>query len=513
MANPSGSSPAQMSPNILFVMADDVGWFNLGAYHRGLMAARTPHIDRLAGEGMLFTDYYAEASCRAGHANFVTGQLPIRTGLTGVGTGGLALGLSEEVPTIATALRTLGYATGQFGQNHLGVRNEFLPTVHGFEEFFGYVCHLDTMQDATYPDQPFDLDDELGPRNMVHAWACEVDDPRIDPRRGRVGRQRIHDAGPIFPERLETVDDEVLAAAMQFMDRARAEGQPFFIYLNPTRMRVTHLSEKYDDLRTPENGWGVYEAAMARLDDMIGVLLQKLDDDGLAEDTMVVFTTDHGAEAFTWPDGGQTPFAGGKGTVMEGGFRVPCLIRWPGRIPAGKVENGLMSGLDWFPTFVAAAGNPHVVEELRRGKRLGDRTYRAHLDGYNQLEFLAGGKPSQRNEIYYFADATLGAVRIGDYKYRFIDPAQSWMGPSFKVDWPLLTNIRLDPFERTGLSGSWELSTWGKYEYWRFVFVQQEVARFGSSFIEFPPMKPPPSFNLDAVKEQVARAMQVNRGA
>jgi arylsulfatase len=349
---------------------------------------------------------------------------------------------------------------------------------------------------------------------VVHAWACEANDRRIDPRWGRVGRQRIQDAGPLHPQRLETIDDEILAAAMQFIDRARAQGQPFFAYLNPTRMRVvTRMSERYEKLRTPENGWGVYEAGMTQLDDTVGVLLGKLADDGLEHDTVVVFTTDHGAEAFTWPDGGQTPFAGGKGTVMEGGFRVPCLVRWPGRIPAGSVENGLMSGLDWFPTFVAAAGNPQIVDELKRGKGLGERTYRAHLDGYNQLEFLTEGKPSQRNEIYYFTDATLGAVRIGDYKYRFVDQAQGWLGPSFEVEWPRLTNIRLDPFERTGLSGSWELSSWGKYEYWRYVFVQQEVARFGTSFIEFPPLKPPPSFNLDAVKQQVARAMLVHRGA
>jgi arylsulfatase A-like enzyme len=505
MAKPRGSSRTQ-SPNVLFVMADDIGWFNLGAYHRGLMAARTPHIDRLAAEGMLFTDYYAEASSRAGHANFVTGQLPIRTGLTSVGDVGVALGLPDEVPTIATALRALGYATGQFGQSHLGERNEFLPTMHGFDEFFGHVHHLEVMEDLTQPSRPAD---DLGPRNLVHAWACEADDARFDPRWGRVGRQRIRDAWPLFARRRESIDAELLGAAMHFMDEARAQGQPFFLYLTPPRT----VSEKYARLRTDENGWGAYEAGMAQLDDVVGALLGKLDDEGLARDTIVVFTTDHGVEAFSWPEGGQTPFAGGKGTVMEGGYRVPCLVRWPGRIPAGRVENGLMSGLDWFPTFVAAAGNPRIVQELRKGKRLGQRTYRAHLDGYDQLAFLTGAEPSRRNEVYYFADANLGAVRIGDYKYRFVDQARDWLGGAFKVEWPLLTNIRLDPFERTGLAGAWQLSEGGSYEHWRFVFVQQEMARFGTSFIEFPPLRPPPSFNLDAIKQQVARAMLVQRGA
>jgi arylsulfatase len=324
-----------------------------------------------------------------------------------------------------------------------------------------------------------------------------------------VGRQRIYDAGPLFARRRESIDAELLGAAMHFMDEARAQGRPFFVYFTPPRT----VSEKYTRLRTAENGWGAYEAGMAQLDDVVGALLGKLAGEGLAEDTIVVFTTDHGVEAFSWPDAGQTPFAGGKGTVMEGGYRVPCLVRWPGRIPAGRVENGLMSGLDWFPTFAAAAGNPRIVQELRKGKRLGERTFRAHLDGYDQLDFLTGGQPSRRNEVYYFADANLGAVRIGDYKYRFVDQARDWLGGAFKVEWPLLTNIRLDPFERTGLAGAWQLSDGGNYEHWRFAFVQQEVARFGTSFIEFPPLRPPPSFNLDAIKQQVARAMLVQRGA
>ena len=245
---------------------------------------------------------------------------------------------------------------------------------------------------------------------------------------------------------------------------------------------------------------------MAQLDDIVGAVMKKLKDEGLDDNTIVVFTTDNGAENFTWPDGGQTPFAGGKGTVLEGGFRVPCIVRWPGNVPAGKVENGIMSGLDWFPTFVAAAGDPNIVDELKKGKKLGDRTYKVHLDGYNQLDLITGKGPSKRNEVFYFAEGTLGAVRIGDYKYRFIDQPDGWLGGTVKVDWPILTNLRLDPFERTGLTGSLNYYSWFAYEFWRFVFVQQEVAKFGETFIEFPPMQKGASFNLDAVKEQILEA-------
>jgi arylsulfatase len=501
-------------PNIVFIMGDDIGWFNIGAYHHGIMSGRTPNLDRMAAEGIRFTDYYAEASCTAGRAQFVTGQLPIRTGLTTVGQAGASIGMPAQAPTIATALKSMGYSTGQFGKNHFGDLNEFLPTVHGFDEFFGYLYHLDAMEDPAHPNYPPELKDKVGPRNMLHSWATDLDDPTVEPRWGKVGRQRIEDAGTLYPKRMETVDDEILEHAFKFIDKAKSDGKPFFVYLNPTRMHVvTHLSPKYEKMRNPENGWTVYEAGMAQLDDVVGAMMQKLKDDGLDGDTILVFTTDNGAENFTWPDGGQTPFAGGKGTVLEGGFRVPCIARWPGKFPAGKVENGLMSGLDWFPTLVAAAGNPNIVEELKQGKRLGAKNYKVHLDGYNQLGFLMGKNDSHRNEIYYFAESALGAIRLGDFKYRFIDQPGGWMGGTVKVDWPLLINVRLDPFERTGMGQSLEQLEWYKYQFWRFVFVQQEVAKFGQTFIDFPPMQKPASFNLDAVKEQVLRAARAPHGA
>ena len=294
---------------------------------------------------------------------------------------------------------------------------------------------------------------------------------------------------------------------MNFIDKAKADNKPFFLWLNPTRMHVvTHLSDKYQSMRTPENGWSESEAGMAQLDDIVGAVMQKLKDDGLDDNTIVVFTTDNGTENFTWPDGGQTPFAGGKGTVLEGGFRSPCIVRWPGKVPAGKVENGLFSGLDWFPTFVAAAGNPNIADELKAGKQLGDRTYKVHLDGYNQMDLITGKGPSNRHEIFYFAEGTLGAVRVNDYKYRFIDQPNGWLGGTVKVDWPILTNIRLDPFERTGMSGSLDYYHCFVYQFWRFVLVQEVVGKLAETAIEFPPMQKGASFNLEAVKEQIQKA-------
>jgi arylsulfatase A-like enzyme len=325
--------------------------------------------------------------------------------------------------------------------------------------------------------------------------------------------QRIEDAGELCPKRMETVDDEILSHTFAFIDKAKREGKPFFVWLNPTRMHVvTHLSEKYEALRTPENGWSIQEAGMAQLDDIVGAVMQKVKALGIEGDTILSFTTDNGAENFTWPDGGQTPFAAGKGTVMEGGFRVPMIVRWPGKVPAGKVENQIMSGLDWFPTFLAAAGNPNIVEELKKGKQLGDRTYKVYLDGYNQMDLITGKGPSRRNEIFYFAETTLGAVRIGDYKYRFIDQPNGWLGGTVKVDWPILVNLRLDPLGRTGLAGSLAYYNWFAYEFWRFVFVKQEVAKYAQTFLEFPPMQRGASFNLEALKEELEKKMQSRPG-
>jgi arylsulfatase len=496
-------------PNIIMIMGDDIGMWNIGAYHHGLMAGRTPNIDQLATEGMLFTDYYAEASCTAGRANFITGELPIRTGLTTVGQAGSPIGLPDEAPTTATVLKALGYATGQFGKNHLGDLNKFLPTVHGFDEFYGYLYHLDAMEDPCHRNYPPALKETVGPRHMVHSFATNIDDQTMQPRWGKIGKQKIEDDGELCPKRMETIDDEILANTLKFMDKAKADGKPFFVWLNPTRMHViTHLSEKYESLRTPENGWSIQEAGMAQVDDIVGSVMKYLKDNNLDQNTIIGFTTDNGTENFSWPDGGQTPFAGGKGTVMEGGFRAPMILRWPGKVPAGKTENGIVSGLDWFPTLVAAAGNPNIASELKAGKQLGDRTYKVHLDGYNQMDVITGKGPSARHEIFYFAESTLGAVRINDMKYRFLDQPNGWFGGTVKVDWPILTNLRLDPFERTGMKDSIFYKDWFAYEFWRFVFVSQEVGKYAQTFIEYPPMQKGASFNLQALKEELEKKME-----
>ena len=501
-------------PNIVVIMSDDVGIWNIGAYSRGMMAGRTPHLDKLAKEGMLFTDYYAEASCTAGRAAFITGELPIRTGLTTVGQAGAHVGLPAEAATLATALKSMGYATGQFGKNHLGDLNEYLPTVHGFDEFFGYLYHLNAMEDPAHSYFPQELLNVVGPRNMVHSWATDTDDPTVMPRWGKIGKQKIEDAGPLFPKRMETVDDEILDLSLKFVDKAHSEGKPFFLYLNPTRMHVvTHLSPKYQALRNSKNGWSEQEAGMAQLDDIVGSVMQKLKDLGVDDNTIVMFTSDNGTESFTWPDGGETPFYGCKGTGYEGGFRAPAMIRWPGHVPADTVESGIISGLDWFPTFVAAAGDPNIKDELLKGKEMGGRTYKNHLDSYNQMDLITAKGPSGRHEVFYFTESNLAAVRVDDYKYQFISQPGGWIGVKEHPDVPTIVNLRLDPFEKMifpdGNRGSYEyLGNYFMYNFWRFVLVQKEVAKLAMTAIEFPPMQRGASFNLDAVKAQIEEAMK-----
>jgi len=520
-AEAQGDKQTAKQPNILFIMGDDIGMWNIGAYHRGLMAGRTPHIDKLAREGAIFTDYYAEASCTAGRANFITGELPIRTGLTTVGQAGATIGMPAQAPTIATALKEMGYATGQFGKNHLGDRNEFLPTVHGFDEFFGYLYHLDAMEDPFHPNYPQELLDKVGPRNVLHCFATDEDDTTVDPRWGKVGKQKIEDKGPLPPHptdgielNMETVDDVILEHTVNFMKKAQQDDKPFFVWLNPTRMHIkTHLSPKYKKLQTPQNGWSIQEAGMAQFDDIIGETMQQLEDMGEADNTIIVVTTDNGTEGFTWPDGGTTPFKGWKGMATEGGFRAPCVIRWPGKVKPNQVINGVMSGLDWFPTFVAAAGYEGDIQaDLMKGKKLDGTEYKVHLDGYDQTKLLTENGESARDEIWYFTESTLAAARIGDYKYVFVDQPDGWFGPKVKLDWPGVYNLRLDPFEKMSTGDSMYAANWWTYEFWRYVFVQQEVAKLAQTAIAFPPMQPGASFNLEAVKDQVKKAISNRTG-
>jgi arylsulfatase A-like enzyme len=516
------ASAQEKKPNILVIMGDDIGTTNIGVYGHWMMAGKTPNLDKLAKEGMMFTDYYAEASCTAGRANFIMGELPIRTGMTTVGQAGAPIGIPAEAVTIATVLKAQGYATGQFGKNHLGDKNEFLPTVHGFDEFFGYLYHLDAMEDPFHPNYPQNLLNVVGPRNLVHSWATNVDDPTEMPRWGKIGKQKIEDEGPLPPHptngikyNMETVDDTIRDLSLKFIDKAKADGKPFFVWMNPTRMHVvTHLSPKYAAMMNSENGWSIEEAGMAQLDDDIGLVMQHLKDAGLDDNTIVVFTTDNGTEAFTWPDGGTTPFAQSKGTIMEGGFRVPCIVRWPGHVAPDSVQNGIMSGLDWLPTFAALAGNPNVTQDLLKGVKFGDRTYKNHLDGYDQTAMLTGKGPSNRHEIFYLGESTIGAVRIDDYKYRFIDQPQGWLGVKNHPDVPTIVNLRLDPFEKMAFpedmtkNGSLMFfGDWYMYQFWRFVFVQQMMGKEIQTFLEFPPMQRGASFNLDALKAEMAAKM------
>ncbi len=502
-------------PNIVVIMGDDIGMWNIGAYHRGMMAGRTPNIDKLAAEGGIFTDFYAEASCTAGRSAFVTGELPIRTGLTTVGQAGSTIGMPDAAPTIAAVLKDMGYATGQFGKNHLGDLNQFLPTLHGFDEFFGYLYHLDAMSDPFDPNYPPELADKVGPRNIVHSWATDKDDETVDPRWGRVGKQRIVDEGPLAPHptkgikyNMETVDDHFLKASTDFMEKAQEDGKPFFLWLNTTRMHVfTYLSPKYQALRTPENQWSIQEAGMAQFDDIIGSVMGKLEDMGVTDNTIIVITTDNGTETFTWPDGGTTPFKGAKGMTTEGGVRVPTVVRWPGKVKPNQVINGVMSLLDWFPTFAAAAGNPNIKEELLKGKKLGGKTYKVHLDGYDQTDMLTNGGKSARNEFWYFAQSTLGAARLGDVKISLISQPDGWIGATVKNNFPRIYNLRLDPFERMGFDPNESFMSFEHYygqNFWRLVFLQQEVAKLAKTAIEYPPMQASASFNLDAVKKKIA---------
>jgi arylsulfatase A-like enzyme len=529
---------AAKRPNILVIMGDDVGWFNIGAYHRGMMSGKTPHLDKLASQGILFTDYYAEASCTAGRANFITGEIPLRTGLTTVGQAGADVGIPTQACTIATALKSLGYATGQFGKNHLGDLNKYLPTVHGFDEFFGYLYHLDAMSDPYWFDYPQDWIDKTGPRNLVHCWATGVDDPAVQSRWGKVGKQKIVDEGPLapFPKMkdvqnwqegrkakydMETFDEVLVKSSCDFMDKAKREGKPFFVWHNTTRMHVfTYLSPKYQAMMNSGDNYNVEEAGMAQLDDSIGALLKHLEDIGEAENTIVVFTTDNGAEVFTWPDGGMTPFKATKGTSYEGGFRVPCIVRWPGHVKPGMVENGIFSGLDWFPTLLAAAGDPEITAKLLKGVKLGGREYKNHLDGYNQMNLLLGKAPSARHELFYFSGPQLGAIRIDDFKFQFLQQPWGWPGEKITTDMPSIVNIRQDPFERTpSLRGESTNNMAFGYgndffarEFWRFVVVQQYVGKLAKTAIDYPPMQDPASFNLEALKKKIDATIRQHEG-
>ena len=494
----------QGKPNILFIMGDDIGWFNASCYHHGIMGYQTPNIDRIAHEGALFTDFYGQQSCTAGRAAFITGQAPIRTGLTKVGLPGALLGLSHEDPTIGQFLKNSGYVTGQFGKNHLGDRNEHLPTVHGFDEFFGNLYHLNAEEEPWNPDYPKDpqFRKRYGPRGVLRCAASDRDDPTEDPQFGRVGRQVIENTGPVDPKRMETIDEEFLAAALGFIERKTRDGGPWFCYFNPTRMHVwTHLKPQAQG----KTGLGVYPDGMVELDGYIGQLLAKLDELKITDDTIVVFTTDNGAEVMSWPDGGATPFRGEKGTNWEGAWRVPCVMRWPGVIAPGRTINDICSLQDFIPTFAAAAGEPDLVAKVKQGYAMGGKTYKVHLDGFNLMPFLKGEqKASPRDGFLYWSDdGELLAARTRDWKIVFQEQRAHgvavWREPFAQMRAPKLFNLRSDPFERGDESLFY--GKWSADRMFVSVPLQELVARWLQTFKEFPPRAKAASWTIDRVVE------------
>jgi arylsulfatase len=481
-------------PNVLLILADDLGWFDVGAYHRGTMGGPTPNIDRIAREGVLLTDCYAQASCTAGRAAFITGQLPMRTGLTTVGMPGAPQGLHPEDPTLADLIKPEGYMTAQIGKNHLGDRNEFLPTVHGFDEFYGNLYHLNAEEEPEQVDYPKDhpaFQNFFLPRGVLDCKATDHDDPTEDHRFGRVGKQTIHDSGPLTRKRMETIEEDLLARSLDFIDRAHAAGKPFLLWHNSTRMHVwTHLSERWRD----KTKLGLYADGVQELDWVVGELFAKLDKLGIAEDTIVIFTTDNGAEKFSWPDGGTTPFRGEKGLGWEGGFRAPFVMRWPGKIPAGRVLNGMFSLEDVLPTIMAAVGVPDIKEKLLQGYQAGAKRFRVHLDGYNQLPYLTGNSnESARHEFFYYGEHDLFAIRYNNWKVHFLIKDDWFAGQAVKPTMPQPVNLRVDPFEQHMSAPSYPIYQGEKL--WTVMPAGYILKMHAETFKDFPPRQAPAEFN------------------
>ncbi|MBP9593078.1 MAG: arylsulfatase [Steroidobacteraceae bacterium] len=488
---PASAVAQTKRPNILVIWGDDIGQFNISAYNHGMMGYKTPNIDSIARDGAMFTDWYGQQSCTAGRAAFITGQSPIRTGLTKVGLPGAPEGMKAEDPTIATLLKAQGYVTGQFGKNHLGDRDEMLPTAHGFDEFFGNLYHLNAEEEPEYPDYPQnpEFKKKFGPRGVIHSYADG----------------RITDTGPLTRKRMETVDGEVTAEALRFMSDAAKSGKPFFLWWNSTRMHIfTHLKAESDG----KTGQGIYADGMVEHDGHVGQLLAKLKELGLDENTIVMYSTDNGAESFTWPDGGTTMFRGEKNTNWEGGYRVPTMIRWPGVIKPGTVVNDIGAHEDMLLTFVNAAGGKDVAASLAKGASVGGRNYKVHLDGYDLAPALRGQGAWPRKEfIYWTDDGSVAALRHGDFKITFLEQdahgLRVWLDPFNELRAPLLTNLRMDPFERAEHENAMGYQRWFVEHMWIFAPASAYVADWLQSFREFPPRQKPGSFNLDRVMEAV----------
>jgi arylsulfatase A-like enzyme len=500
---PAHAAPTK-KPNIIVIFADDVGPWNVSAYHRGMMGGRTPNIDRIASEGALFTDYYAQQSCTAGRAAFITGQSPFRTGLLRAGFPGARQGIQDKDPTIAELLKPLGYVSSQIGKNHLGDRNEYLPTVHGFDEFFGYLYHLNAMEEPEDPDFPkqSQFRAKFGARNVLDSVASDKDDATEDPRFGKVGKQVIKDAGPLTRKRMQTVEDEFTTRSLAFIEKSAKADKPFFLWHSSTRLHSkTHLSPKWDG----KTGYGLAADGMAELDNAVGEILKKLDELKIADNTVIVFTSDNGPQVMSWPDGGNSPFKGEKGTTWEGGFRVPCVVRWPGVIKPGTIINDVMAHEDWFPTFLAAAGDPDAKTKLLTGMQAGEKTYKAHLDSYNFLPFFKGEEAKgPRREFFYFDDsANLNALRYDDWKITFAyNEGNMVNGHLVTPNMPWVVNLRQDPFERYR-DESMTYMLWMQDKLWAFVPAQVVVGQLLQSFQQFPPSQKSGSFGIGQALEAI----------
>jgi arylsulfatase len=509
------SAPSGSKPNILVIWGDDIGLANISAYSHGLMGYQTPNIDRIGREGMMLMDYYAEQSCTAGRASFITGQAGLRTGLTKVGVPGVKVGLQARDVTIAELLKPLGYATGQFGKNHLGDRNEFLPTVHGFDEFFGNLYHLNAEEEPenfNYPRDPA-FRANLGPRGVLKCKATDRDDSTEDPRFGRVGKQTIEDTGPLTKKRMETIDDETSAAAMDFVDRQTKASKPFFCWFNATRMHLrTHVRAEHRD-QPGLTSRTEYADGMIEHDNHVGLLLKKLDDLGVANDTIVIYGTDNGPHMNSWPDGAMTWFRSEKNTNWEGAFRVPCMIRWPGRIKPGQVSHEIVSALDWCPTLLAAAGDPDVRQKLLTGYQVAGKTFKVHLDGYNQLPYLTGqqDKSARPYFIYFNDDADLVAMRFANWKIVFEEQRAPgtlllWAEPFTKLRLSKFYDLNSDPFERADITSNTYWDWLMDHAYVQYGAVAQ-IAEYLESYKEYPPSQKPASFSVDGLMENMHRAV------
>ncbi len=516
---PTAKAQTVNKPNILVIFGDDIGQTNISAYTHGLVGYETPNIDRVAKEGIMFNDYYAENSCTAGRSTFITGQSCYRTGLSKVGMPGVDIGLQARDITIAQALKPLGYATGQFGKNHLGDLNKYLPTVHGFDEFFGNLYHLNAEEepeDPTYPYQDSAFARSYMVRGVLKCKATNVDDPTVDPRFGKVGKQKIEDSGPLTKKRMETIDDETFAAAIDFIKRQNAAGKPFFCWMNATRMHAfTHVrASMIGQSGMPGNE---YADGMLEHDADVGLILKALDDLGITDNTIVIYTTDNGPNMFSWPDAAMSPFRSEKDANWEGAFRVPAFIRWPGHIAAGKISNEIMSGLDWFPTILAAAGDTTIKEKLLTGYQSQGTNFKVHLDGFNQLPYLTGKqKKSARTEFYYFNDdAVLVSMRMNDWKIVFQEQRMPggfaiWANPFTPLRVPKLFHLRMDPYERADIT-SFVYEKWWATKMFIVAEGIQKGAIFLQSFVTYPPSQDPASFSIDAISGRVKDQIKMLR--